>query len=141
MPFGPRLFVVGARGKWTSAGGVVTDGHGRIALVRERDRPGWALPKGRVEPGETLEEAAVREVLEETGLRARITGYVGVHEGKRSFVHYFRMTALRVEKAPDAAEIVEMRFFPTARAMQRLRSARDRLVVAALSPRAGVARP
>src|SRR5688500_271755 len=95
VTYGPRLFVVGARGKWTSAGGVVLDARGRIALVRERGRTGWTLPKGRLEPGETLEEAALREVREETGLRARITGYVGVHEGKRSFVHYFLMTAVR----------------------------------------------
>ncbi len=46
---------------------------GRVALVRRRHPPpGWALPGGFVEYGESVEQAAVREVLEETGLRARL---------------------------------------------------------------------
>lgn len=130
---GPRLFVVAARGKATSAGGVVLDRRGRVALVRQPDRDGdlrWTLPKGRVDPGETLEEAALREVLEESGVHARITAYIGVHEGKRSFIHYFRMVMTRVAGEPDPRETVAMRFVPLARARELVRSARDRQVLA-----------
>lgn len=46
---------------------IVRLGH-RFLLVEERDRRGWYLPGGRVEPGETLVEAACRETLEEAGI-------------------------------------------------------------------------
>ncbi len=131
MADGPKLFVVASRGKHTSAGGLVFDRRGRVALVRERKRSGarrWTLPKGKLEPGESLEEAALREVHEEAGVRARITGYVGVHEGKRSFIHYFHMRALRVGAHRDP-RVEEVRFVAPARAVVLVRSARDRRVL------------
>ncbi len=60
---------------------VVTDAAGRYLLVRRSHAPEagrWALPGGRVEPGETLADAVVREVLEETGLTVRPRREVGV---------------------------------------------------------------
>lgn len=60
----------------THAGGVVARREGgrlRFLLVRaRRDPTQWVFPKGHVEPGETPEAAAVREVREEAGVRARI---------------------------------------------------------------------
>jgi len=62
----------------TSAGGiVVSTEHDRPSLVvgmrrRGRDAVTWTLPKGTPDPGETLEETALREVTEETGLEVRI---------------------------------------------------------------------
>ena len=53
------------------AGGVVFDEAGRVLLIRDRNGF-WVFPKGHIDPGETPEEAAVREVLEETGVRARV---------------------------------------------------------------------
>lgn len=51
-----------------------------VALVRRRfPPPGWALPGGFVDYGERLEEAAVREALEETALRVKIQGLLGVY--------------------------------------------------------------
>ena len=56
------------RMRWVRAAGcVVTDAAGNRLLIRRNDR--WDLPKGRVEPGETLLQAALRETLEETGIR------------------------------------------------------------------------
>ena len=55
-----------------SSGCAVIDSVGRILLLRRADERIWGLPKGTVEPGETLEETAVREVQEETGIRVRI---------------------------------------------------------------------
>lgn len=51
-----------------SAGGIVLGDSGTIALVKKRDRTRWGFPKGHIEPGETDEEAARREIEEETGL-------------------------------------------------------------------------
>ena len=53
------------------AGGVVFDEAGRVLLIRDRNGF-WVFPKGHIDPGETPEEAAVREVLEETGVRAQV---------------------------------------------------------------------
>ncbi len=52
-------------------GAVVTDAAGRLLLIRRANEPGrglWSLPGGRVEAGETDQQAVVREVAEETGL-------------------------------------------------------------------------
>lgn len=70
--------------KWSHAGGVVRrtiDGAPEYLLVEASDDPGvWVLPKGRIEPGESPEEAAVREVIEEAGVRAAIVAFVGENE-------------------------------------------------------------
>lgn len=57
------LLFVGARG-------VVIDPDGRILLIRRADNGHWALPAGAMELGESITDCAVREVYEETGLRA-----------------------------------------------------------------------
>jgi 8-oxo-dGTP pyrophosphatase MutT (NUDIX family) len=117
--------------KRTSAGGIVLNERGRVAIVLQRDRSwrlGWTLPKGRLDEGETIEAAAVREVYEETGLRVRISAYVGMYQGKRRLTHYFRM---RVEKDEGAFEdeTFELRFVKPQKALRMMRSRRDRFVL------------
>jgi ADP-ribose pyrophosphatase YjhB (NUDIX family) len=89
----------------TSAGGIVIRFVDAIPQFvagrrrRERDGATWTLPKGTPIPGETLEETALREVREESGLRVRIISpldainYTFVQRGKRihKTVHYFLM--------------------------------------------------
>src|SRR4029453_7454392 len=61
-------------------GAVVHDAAGRLLLIQRGHEPSrglWSLPGGRVEPGETAEQAIEREVLEETGLRVRAGAAVG----------------------------------------------------------------
>src|SRR6266849_2126429 len=62
------------RQEHSSGGAVVSfrDGTPYVALIATRNRTRWGLPKGAVAAGETSEQAALREVLEETGLEARI---------------------------------------------------------------------
>ena len=64
----------------TCVGAVVHDAAGRLLLIRRGTEPGrgrWSVPGGRVEPGESLEEAVEREVREETGLPVRAGAVVG----------------------------------------------------------------
>jgi 8-oxo-dGTP pyrophosphatase MutT (NUDIX family) len=131
VPSRPSLFVVASRGKHTSAGGLICDPNGRVALVLERRRSGaarWTLPKGKLEPGESLEEAALREVREEAGVTARIVDYLGVCEGRRSFVHYFRMVAVRIG-TPECPRVEAVRFVAPTRAKALVATARDRRVL------------
>lgn len=71
-----------------AASAVVTDDRSRILLQRRRDNDLWALPGGGMEMGESLPEAAVREVREETGLDVEITGLVGTYTDPRHIIAY-----------------------------------------------------
>jgi 8-oxo-dGTP diphosphatase len=64
-------------------GAVVKDGGGRLLLIKRGHEPGaglWSLPGGRIEPGETHEQAVAREILEETGLRVECHRLLGTAE-------------------------------------------------------------
>ena len=67
---------------------VVLDDQGRIALVHRKDNGFWALPGGGMELGESIEDCAVREVKEETGLDVKLTGLVGIYTNPRHVMKY-----------------------------------------------------
>lgn len=74
-----------------AVGAVIQDDHGRLLAVQRGHPPAegrWTLPGGRVEPGETLEEAVAREVAEETSLTIAVGSLVGVTEFRNDAVHY-----------------------------------------------------
>ncbi len=61
-------------------GAVIRDAAGRLLLIRRGHEPGaglWSLPGGRIEPGESDEQAVVREIAEETGLAVTCGGLLG----------------------------------------------------------------
>src|SRR5688572_4050271 len=74
-----------------AVGLIARDAEGRLLLIRRGKPPAlgtWSVPGGRVEPGETLAQAAARELAEETGLTARIGGVAGVVERIGEGFHY-----------------------------------------------------
>jgi 8-oxo-dGTP pyrophosphatase MutT (NUDIX family) len=104
-----------------SAGGVLVRsirGRPHVAAIRPQGKDDvWALPKGRIDPGESAAETAVRETLEETGVAGRLVEklgdirYVYVWEGERIFkvVSFFLLRASRGRLgAIDAAMRVEV---------------------------------
>lgn len=101
-------------GPVVGAGAVVLDDASRLLVVQRGQPPGqglWTLPGGRVERGERLADAAVREVREETGLVVEVAGVLGVHEvigRQRHYVivdHRAHVTGGDLEAASDAADV------------------------------------
>jgi 8-oxo-dGTP diphosphatase len=119
-----------------AAGGVVLrDG---AVLVVHRPRYGdWSLPKGKLESGESWEEAALREVREETGVGARLVReldddhYVD-RKGRPKRVRWWLMEAVAVDVHDADAEVDEVRWVPLAEAGALLSYAHDRALVANL---------
>ena len=107
-----------------SAGGLVVDKSGEqgllIGRIDKRGRMLWSLPKGHIEAGESPEDAALREVLEETGIKSSITRSLGVidfwfmAEGKRihKTVHHFLFSELSGTLEPQVSEVDEVKWFP-----------------------------
>ena len=108
----------------TSSGGVLFQkekDQARIVLISRRNRTIWCLPKGIVEPNETIEQAAEREVTEETGLKGEIIGKIGEvnywYHSRRDNVRYFKtvhfylMRCLGGDISDHDYEVDEARWF------------------------------
>jgi ADP-ribose pyrophosphatase YjhB (NUDIX family) len=113
----------------------------RAALIARHDRRGrlvWSLPKGHLELGESPEQAAVREVEEETGIRGRVLGHLGtidfwfVAEQRRvhKTVHHYLLEAEGGELSDADVEVVEVAWVPLEEVPARLAYADERRLVA-----------
>ncbi len=123
-----------------SAGGFVLDMRGsqpRVALIARRDRRDrlvWSLPKGHIEDGETPEQAAVREVFEETGITGSVIASLGtidfwfMSEDRRihKTVHHFVLLAHDVVLSDADAEVAEVAWVPLDEVAGRLGHADER---------------
>jgi ADP-ribose pyrophosphatase YjhB (NUDIX family) len=113
---------------------------GLAAVIGRLDRRGrllWSLPKGHIESGETAEEAAVREVEEETGIIGRVVAPLGtidfwfVAEDRRvhKTVHHFLMRALGGELSDSDMEVSEVAWVPLDELESRLAYADERRLI------------
>ena len=111
-----------------SAGGLVIDSTGTKGLLigrrdlkdQTRERLLWSLPKGHIEEGETPEQAAIREVQEETGIESEIARELGVIDfwfmagGNRihKTVHHYLFKEVGGRLAPQITEVDDVGWFP-----------------------------
>jgi 8-oxo-dGTP diphosphatase len=95
---------------------IIPSDEGRVVLIRRGNDPfrgRWALPGGFVEVGETVEQAAVREAAEETGLAVELAGLVGVYSDPErdprghnvSVAFLARVLSGELSAATDASEV------------------------------------
>ncbi|MFE0022294.1 NUDIX hydrolase [Amycolatopsis sp. NPDC059021] len=66
----------------------IQDDEGRILMIRRTDNDLYSIPGGQLELGETLAEAAVREVREETGIECEVTGVIGLYSDPKHVIAY-----------------------------------------------------
>jgi 8-oxo-dGTP diphosphatase len=120
-----------------AAGGLVVRHGGDVAVVHRPRYDDWSLPKGKLDEGEDFEQAALREVEEETGLRCRITGTLGDttykdRKDRDKLVRYYEMTPEDGEFEPND-EVDELRWLTPAEATDLLSYEFDRELVGKLS--------
>jgi 8-oxo-dGTP pyrophosphatase MutT (NUDIX family) len=116
-----------------AAGGVVVR-DGRLALVHRPRYDDWTLPKGKLDPGETFEDAALREVAEETGLLCRLGRELPeIHydvRGRPKVVRYWLMEVADETPFVPGEEVDEIRWVEPTEALALLTYDRDKDVVA-----------
>jgi 8-oxo-dGTP diphosphatase len=122
-----------------AAGGLIVRrrrGALEIAVVHRPVHQDWSFPKGKLEPGETFDLAARREVLEETGLACRLVRFIGHtdyvdRKGRPKAVAYWVMAAESGSFRPNT-EVDELRWVTLEGATKLLSYPRDRELVAVL---------
>jgi 8-oxo-dGTP diphosphatase len=120
-----------------AAGGVVVR-DGQVALVHRPRYDDWTLPKGKLDPGESFEQAALREVEEETGLHAHLVrelpGASYDVSGRPKIVRYWLMEVDDDSPFVPNDETDELRWVGLDEALRLLTYERDRDVLRAVDP-------
>jgi 8-oxo-dGTP diphosphatase len=127
-------------GRVEAAGGVIVrpgaDGP-EVCVVHRPHRRDWSLPKGKLDPGETFEDAALREVVEETGLVCRLADELASTEyhdqkGRPKIVRYWRMTVVEDPGFEPNDEVDELRWLTPADAVDLLSYDHDKTLLSGL---------
>lgn len=128
-----------------AAGGIVIDdetGAPRVLLVHRPRYDDWSFPKGKLDPDETVEQAALREVKEETGIECRIIRKLAVmryayrtrNKGrlKPKTVHYFLMERMSGGAHVPGEEVDRAEWFDLPEAVRKLSYEQDKKLLASI---------
>ena len=125
-----------------AAGGVVVRDE-RVVVVHRPRYDDWSLPKGKLDKGESFEDAALREIEEETGLRCRLgpelePATYADNKGRSKIVRWYRMELAEAGAEPPPfepnEEVDELRWLPPAAAAELVDYEHDRLLLLGLVP-------
>jgi 8-oxo-dGTP pyrophosphatase MutT (NUDIX family) len=116
-----------------AAGGVILR-HGQVCVIHRPDYEDWSLPKGKLDGGETHEQAALREVHEETGLRCALGPELSAQQyvdrkGRPKTVRWWAMTVVSDDGLTPSDEVDQRRWIPVAEAERLLDYEHDRELV------------
>jgi 8-oxo-dGTP pyrophosphatase MutT (NUDIX family) len=118
-----------------AAGGVLWRDSGdrrQFAVIHRPKYDDWTLPKGKLDPGETHEQAAMREVSEETGFSVELGAGLGEtlyeHDDRPKHVRYWGMRAVGGRFQPNR-EVDDIRWLPLDEARRLLTYDRDRAIL------------
>ncbi|HLW53108.1 MAG TPA: NUDIX domain-containing protein [Candidatus Angelobacter sp.] len=124
-----------------AAGGILlrdSPGGDEVMIVFRARHQDWTLPKGKLRQGETFQEAALREVEEETGCRCDLGNYLGMisysHAGVPKVVMFWRMNVVEEKPRPDGEEITEALWLPVPAAIQCLTYAQEKSLLTRMGP-------
>lgn len=117
-----------------SAGGIVFDDKGQVLVTQHSQNKHWSFPKGLIDPGQTTEQAAIREVREEGGVEAEIldkvgySKYVYVLDGEKIFkvVTYFLMKYKSGSIEDHDWEVEEAGWYEIEEALKQLTFSQDK---------------
>src|SRR5919201_6409010 len=109
-----------------------------VAVVRQRKRNEWVLPKGKLDDGETPRQAAHREVLEETGHDVAVHEFLGtlVYQsgGRSKVVHFWRMEAGGEPARELMNDVKAVDWLPLGAAIERLSRGDERTFLENVGP-------
>ncbi len=117
-----------------SAGGIVFNNRGQVLVTQHSQNKHWSFPKGLIDPGQTTEEAAIREVREEGGVVAEIVDKVGCNKyvytlnGEKIFkvVTYFLMKYISGDPKDHDWEVSEAGWYEPEDALKQLSFSQDK---------------
>ncbi|SHK13532.1 NUDIX domain-containing protein [Desulforamulus aeronauticus] len=128
---------------------VIFNKEGEVLLQKRADVNLWGIPSGHVEPGETVKNAAIREILEETGLQVKILRLIGVYSDPSSQVfqypdgrvtHFvtccFQAKVIGGELSVISSETLDLRYFPCDRLPANILKMHPHWLTDALTPTA-----
>jgi 8-oxo-dGTP diphosphatase len=126
-----------------AAGGLVvrrgSDGRSQVAVIHRPKYDDWSLPKGKLREGESWEQAALREVAEETGIRCELGEELSParyldRKGRRKLVRYWLMRPVEGSFVPTD-EVDELRWLEPDHATRLLDYPHDRKLVGSIAGR------